>query len=249
MNEQENQKKISDLGERARGQGLLIAMDGPSGVGKSTISRQVAKDLELAFLETGAMYRALTWACLKEGVDVSDGEAVAAVGRDLAFSSAGSIDEPRFQVGDVDVTAALRSDAVAEAVSTVSAHKSVRDLMVSAQRDQMLSAREEGVGMVAEGRDITTVVCPDADVLVLLQADPKVRLARRVLETHGEITEEKMAEMADSIHGRDQKDSLVTQFETAADGVTTIDSTDLSIGQVMKKVYELVDNALSEKGS
>lgn len=236
---------VEQLAQQAKGRGLLVGIDGPSGVGKSTISRRVAQDLGLGFLETGAMYRALTWVCLKDGVDVEDAIAVADRARDLGFSSRGSIESPKFFVGDTDVTEALRSDEVAGSVSTVSSHPAVREQMVQAQRQQMLDAREEGKGMVAEGRDITTVVCPDADVLVLLQADPEVRLTRRVRETYGEVTPEKMEEMAHLIHGRDEKDAAVTQFQTAAAGVTTIDSTDMSIDEVTDRVFQLAQESLS----
>lgn len=229
-----------DLASKVEGLGVLVGIDGPSGSGKSTISRRVAKDLGLGFLETGAMYRALTWLCLQRGVDVTDAEAVRDVAQDLGFRSAGTVDEPQFFVGGTNVTSALRESDVAGAVSTVSRHPAVREKMVSAQRAQMLQAKERGEGMVAEGRDITTVVCPDADVLVLLQADPEVRLARRVLETYGEVTDERMEEMKALVHGRDAQDALVTQFETAREGVTTIDSSQMSVDEVLAEVFGLV---------
>lgn len=229
-----------DLASKVEGLGVLVGIDGPSGSGKSTISRQVANDLGLAFLETGAMYRALTWLCLQRGVDVADAEAVREVAEDLGFRSEGTVDEPQFFVGETNVTSALRESEVAGAVSTVSGHPLVREKMVSAQRNEMLKAKKRGEGMVAEGRDITTVVCPDADVLVLLQADPEVRLARRVLETYGEVTDEGLEEMKALVYGRDAQDALVTQFETAREGVTTIDSSQMSVEEVVGEVFRLV---------
>lgn len=231
---------LQRLKEAIAGRGLLIGVDGASGSGKSTVSKAAAKALGLSFLETGAMYRALTWFALEEGVDIEDPDALAQAAERLDFRSEGTVDQPMFFVGDEDVTEALRSDKVASVVSTVASYPVVRQWMTSAQRDQMLAAKRSGRGMVAEGRDITTVVCPDADVPVLLKADPTERLRRRVLETHGEVTEDLMAEMAELVYGRDEQDSKVTQFLDPAEGVTVIDSTGLSIEGVLSRLYELV---------
>lgn len=234
----------SQLAKQANGAGLLIGVDGPSGSGKSTVSKQVADILGLGFLETGAMYRALTWLCLQRGVDISNPDAVLDQAGGLSFTSAGTISEPKFYVGDKDVTEDLRSNEVASAVSLVASYPAVRDWMVKAQREQMLQAKSSGKGMVAEGRDITTVVCPDADVRVLLVADPQARLRRRVLETYGEVTEEGMAEMEELVYGRDTEDSKVTAFLEAAHGVETVDSSDLTVNQVVNRVLGLVESAL-----
>lgn len=232
------------LRKRANGQGILVAVDGPSGSGKSTVSREVARDLNLAFLETGAMYRALTWLCLRDGVDLTSAEAVLHAAARLNFQSIGSVDEPAFLVSGANVTQALRSTDVAANVSTVASHIPVRQWMAAEQRRQMLRARSQGNGMIAEGRDITTVVCPDADVRVLLVADPEARLKRRVLETYGEVTPELLEKTRSLVNGRDAIDSKVTSFMDPAPGVVTIDSSEMTIPQVVEEVETLVSSAL-----
>ena len=171
--------------EPSRGQegpGILIAVDGPSGSGKSTVSKRVAADLGLAFLETGAMYRALTWDCLRAGVDLEDVDALLERADQLDFESVGTVETPKFLVRGVDVTQELRGTDVAAAVSQVAGHIPVRKWMAKAQRSAMLQARS-GAGMIAEGRDITTVVCPDADVRILRRALRDIRDRGRTLES------------------------------------------------------------------
>lgn len=222
------------------GRGILIGIDGPSGSGKSTVSKRIATALGIGFLETGAMYRALTWLCLDRGIDLADPAAVLAAADELRFSSVGTVEEPCFLVGHQDVTEALRSLEVAGNVSTVAGYIPVRNWMAEEQRRQMLEARADGRGMIAEGRDITTVVCPDADVRVLLLADPEARLRRRVLETYGEVTPELMDQTRILVSGRDEEDSKVSSFLEAAPGVVAIDSSGLSIDEVEGEVLALV---------
>ena len=149
------------------------------------------------------------------------------------------VEEPRFLVGSQDVTEDLRSTEVAAAVSTVAGYIPVRQWMAREQRKQMLLAREDGRGMIAEGRDVTTVVCPDADVRVLLLADPEARLRRRVLETFGEVTPELMEQTRVLVEGRDETDSKVSAFLEAAPGVVTVDSSDKTIADVTDEVLAL----------
>lgn len=231
--------ETAEIREAIRGRGILIAVDGPSGSGKSTVSKRVATDLQIAFLETGAMYRALTWLCRQAGVDLADPDAVLAAADGLDFASVGTVEEPRFLVGGQDVTEDLRSTEVAAAVSTVAGYIPVRQWMAREQRKQMLLAREDGRGMIAEGRDVTTVVCPDADVRVLLLADPEARLRRRVLETFGEVTPELMEQTRVLVEGRDETDSKVSAFLEAAPGVVTVDSSDKTIADVTDEVVAL----------
>ncbi len=226
-------------GKENTGRGILIAIDGPSGSGKSTVSREVAMTLNLKFLETGAMYRALTWRCLENRVNLDDVESILECADQMDFQSVGSVDAPRFCVDGQDVTEALRSAAVAGTVSKVAGHIPVRKWMAKAQRQAMHDARKSGEGMIAEGRDITTVVCPDADVRVVLVADPEARLRRRVLETYGEITPELLESTRALVSGRDETDSRVSSFLQAAPGVTTIDSSDLTVAEVVNQVLEL----------
>lgn len=229
-----------EMKDLVAGRGILISVDGPSGSGKSTVSKRVATALGIAFLETGAMYRALTWLCLERGIDLGDPQAVLAAADDLHFSSVGTVEEPCFMVGDADVTEALRSLEVAGNVSTVAGYIPVRNWMAKEQRRQMLGARDDGRGMIAEGRDITTVVCPDADIRVLLLADPTARLRRRVLETYGEVTAELMEKTRILVDGRDEEDSKVSSFLAPAPGVVAIDSSGKSIDEVEGEVLGLV---------
>lgn len=239
--QQDREIDVKRLRSRVAGTGLLVAVDGPSGSGKSTVSKHVGEELGLAFLETGAMYRALTWRCLQRGVPLDDVDAVLSQTDDLCFASVGTVHEPRFLVGGVDVTEALRSVEVAGAVSTVAGLIPVRKWMARAQREQMQLARQSGRGMIAEGRDITTVVCPDADVRVLLVADAEARLRRRVLETYGEVTETLLEETRLLVSGRDQTDSKVSEFLEPAPGVVTIDSSELTVDEVVSRVLHLVE--------
>ena len=164
---------------------LVIAIDGPSGSGKSSTARGVAERLGLAFLDTGAMYRATTWLALQEGVDLED---QAAVARLLSHASMEIDQDPRrpaIAINGVDVSEAIRAPEVSAAVSAVAANLKIRADLVARQKNLIAEAVD---GIVAEGRDITTVVAPDADVRVLLVADPAARVARR----HAELAEHEM---------------------------------------------------------
>ncbi len=237
--------------------GLLIAIDGPAGSGKSTVAKRLAVELGIGLLDTGAMYRALTWECLRRGVlpvsapvsEQIDGgeqvssdlaERIAEIARCFPLRLESDPQNPQVFVGDIEATAKIRSARVTENVSTVSGLLPVRECMVDLQRKQMLQARQNGSGMVAEGRDITTVVCPEADVKVLLQASAEARLRRRVLEIYGDTSPEHLQAEKERVYERDAKDSRVTSFLTPAEGVTLIDSSNLSIEQVVEAVKELI---------
>jgi cytidylate kinase len=214
---------------------LVIAIDGPSGSGKSSTARGVADRLGLAFLDTGAMYRAITWLALQEGVDLDDQAAVA----ELLGHASMEIDQdprrPAIAINGVDVTEAIRAPEVSAAVSTVATNLDIRADLIARQRT--LIAHAVG-GIVAEGRDITTVVAPDADVRVLLVADPAARVARR----HAELTEHQVDvdTVTDQVIRRDRDDSTVAQFESAAPGVHVVDSTFLSLEEVIETICSFV---------
>ena len=161
---------------------LVVAIDGPSGSGKSSTARGVADRLGLAFLDTGAMYRAATWLAVHEGLDLADADAVAALVRAASSTSPSTRPAPTIAVNGHDVTQAIRAPEVSAAVSAVATNLAVRADLVA--RQQRLIADAPG-GVVAEGRDITTVVAPDAHVRVLLVADPAARVARRQAELGG----------------------------------------------------------------
>jgi cytidylate kinase len=217
---------------------LVVAIDGPSGSGKSSVSRAVARRLGLAYLDTGAMYRALAWWCLDQGVDLADRDAVAAAGERLPLVVTTDPGEVHVLVDGTDVSEQIRTTRVSEQVSLVATNLAVREQMRLRQR-ALIAA--DPAGTVAEGRDITTVVAPDADVRVLLTADERTRLARRARELHGATDEQALAATHDQVVRRDRDDSTVSQFVSAADGVVTVDSSELDLDQVVDAVLALVE--------
>ena len=216
---------------------LVIAIDGPSGSGKSSTSRGVAARLGLQYLDTGAMYRAVTCAYLDAGVDPSDsaGVAAATVAADLEIST-----DPADQwvrVNGADVTTRIREQEISAKVSAVSTVAECRANLVARQR-AIIDAAPDGI--VAEGRDITTVVAPDADVRVLLTADPEVRMARRNLDLGGAVDS---ATLADQVLRRDRDDSRLVDFTTAADGVIHLDGTYLTFQETIDAIVALAEQA------
>ncbi len=222
----------STAGTVAEGR-LVVAIDGPSGSGKSSTARGVADRLGLAFLDTGAMYRAATWLAVHEGLALTDTDAVAGLVRAAVFDIVLDPNAPTIGVDGHDVTVAIRDPEVSAAVSAVATNLEVRaDLVV---RQQALIA-EAARGIVAEGRDITTVVAPDAQVRVLLVADPAARVARRQAEL-GEAVD--AAAVTDQVIRRDADDATVAQFHDAAPGVVVVDSTHLDLSQVVDAICAL----------
>lgn len=219
---------------------LVVAIDGPSGSGKSSTARGVATRLGLAFLDTGAMYRAATWLAVHEGIDLADADAVARLVTDADFDLSLDPQAPTVTIDGHDVTDEIRLPEVSAAVSAVATNLGVRANLVERQRRLIA---ETAAGVVAEGRDITTVVAPDADVRVLLVADPAARIARR----HAELGEEiDAADVHDQVIRRDRDDSHVAQFHSAAPGVVVVDSTFLDLDQVIDAICTL---AAAEVGS
>ena len=212
---------------------LVVAIDGPSGSGKSSTARAVAQRLGLSYLDTGAMYRAVTWLALDQRLDRSDPAAVAAAAREADIRL--SLDPQRFRISinGTDVTEAIRAPAVSAAVSSIATNLQVRADLVG--RQQHIIAEAAG-GIVAEGRDITTVVVPDAQVKVLLVADPAARVARRHAELGQRVDH---AAVTDQVIRRDRDDSAVAQFDRPSAGVTVIDSTELTLDQVVETICDL----------
>lgn len=223
---------------------LVVAIDGPSGSGKSSVSRAVARRLHLAYLDTGAMYRAATWWCLRRGVDLSDAAAVAAAVHALPLVMGLDPAHPTVTVDGIDTGEAIRSTEISAAVSTVATNLDVRAEMRRLQRAlieaERTGAHSGGRGIVAEGRDITTVVAPDADVRLLLTASEAARLARRSLDVHGTADAAALDATKDQVLRRDRDDATVSQFLTAADGVTTIDSSTLDFDQTVEAVLTAI---------
>ena len=214
---------------------LIIAIDCPSGSGKSSTARGVADRLGLAFLDTGAMYRAITWLALDEGVDLEDRAAVARLLDHASIEVDLDPRRPAIAINGVDVSDAIRAPEVSKAVSAIATNLDVRTYLVARQKKLVAEAAE---GIVAEGRDITTVVAPEAHVRVLLVADPAARVARR----HAELAEHQMD--VDAVHDqvirRDRDDSMVAEFESAAPGVHLVDSTSLSLEEVIETICAFV---------
>ncbi|WP_137120817.1 (d)CMP kinase [Segeticoccus rhizosphaerae] len=219
---------------------LTIAIDGPSGTGKSSVSKAVAARLGLAFLDTGAMYRALTWWCVQRQIDLADKDAVAAAARDLPLVMGTDPAAPSVTVDGVSVDQAIRTTSISESVSQVATNLDVREELQDRQRVLILEARRTVGGVVAEGRDITTVVAPDAEVRVLLMADERARLARRSTELHGGSDRASVEATREQIIRRDRDDSTVSQFMEAAPGVETVDTSALTFEQSVEAVLGVV---------
>jgi cytidylate kinase len=219
---------------------LIIAIDGPAGSGKSSVSKQVARRLGYGYLDTGAAYRALAWHVLEHGADTSDASAVLDASGDFVLSISLDPDEYGVRVAGVEVTDAIREPRVTDAVSGVARVPAIRESINSLFRSLVGSSGRPGV--VVEGRDITTVVAPDAPVRILLTAAPEVRAARR----SAEITGQDSTEVAAALHLRDATDAKVVDFLTAAPGVTVVDSTDLDFDETVEAVLAVARRAEGE---
>ncbi|QAY70922.1 bifunctional cytidylate kinase/GTPase Der [Xylanimonas protaetiae] len=221
---------------------IVIAIDGPSGSGKSSVSKEVARRLGLAYLDTGAMYRAATLWAQQEVGDLTDQAAVADAVAEMPIAVGLDPDEPVFELDDVDVSETIRSTSVSTEVSKVATNLDVRAILRGMQREIIEAASgEDGEGIVAEGRDITTVVAPDADVRILLTASEEARLRRRALDVHGEADAAAVEATKDQVLRRDRDDSTVMEFQVAADGVVTVDSSDLDFEQTVAAVLAVVE--------
>ncbi|CAG7610511.1 (d)CMP kinase [Leucobacter soli] len=224
---------------------VLVAIDGPAGSGKSSVSRAAADRLGFGILDTGAAYRALAWALRERGDDI-DSEAAALTLLDGWHYGITLRGEQRVTVelpetvgigGATDVTAAIRANEISALVSRVSKHPVVRDRLNAMFRAMVA---ESGLpGVVIEGRDITTVVAPDAPVRLLLTASPEVRAQRRAGDLPGSSAEQVLAEL----RARDEKDAEVVDFFTPAPGVVLVDTSDLDFEQSVQAVVDAVREA------
>jgi len=212
-----------------------VAIDGPSGSGKSTVARRVADALGLRYLDTGAMYRALTWWLLEHGVDLGDQDRVDRLAKELPLRMGTDPVHPTVHVGDTDVGTAIRETRISAVVSIVARNLGVRAELVQRQR----AVVDDG-GVVVEGRDITSVVAPGAAVRILLTASEEVRLARRARDMHGVDHDAAVAATHDQVVRRDADDSTVASFLEAAEGVDVVDSTHLSPDQTVAAVLDLI---------
>ncbi|GAA1073995.1 (d)CMP kinase [Nocardiopsis metallicus] len=230
----------------AQGKGIVIAIDGPSGSGKSSTARGVAKARDLRYLDTGAMYRALTWWMLDNKIDVNDAAAVAAnVGRPVIVMGSDP-SAPSVTVDGRDVAAEIRGREVTTNVSAVSAVPEARELLVRTQREVIEAARDESAGIVVEGRDITTVVAPEAPVKLFLTASAEARAQRRSKEVR---TVDVAATQAD-LARRDKLDSSREHSPlTQTADATELDTTGLTLDEVIALVVKLADEVREAQAS
>ncbi|MDQ6714665.1 MAG: (d)CMP kinase [Actinomycetota bacterium] len=221
-------------------QDLVVAIDGPSGSGKSSVSRAVARALGIGYLDTGAMYRAVTWWCLARGIDLDDEPAVARAAEELPLEIGSDPGNVTVVVDGLDVTDAIRLTRITSVVSKVATNLGVRATLVAQQRTLIARTAALTGGCVAEGRDITTVVAPDAAVRVLLTASEEARLSRRAKEVHGAADAATVAATRDQVVRRDRDDSTVSDFTSAADGVVTLDTSHLDFDGAVEAVLDVV---------
>jgi CMP/dCMP kinase len=218
--------------------GVVVAIDGPSGSGKSSTSRGVATRLGLRYLDTGAMYRAVTWWMLQHGVDVDDPAAVAARCGEPVLESGTDPAGPTIAVDGTDVAVAIRSAEVNGAVSAVSAVPEVRARLLQLQR-AVIAGALAGPGIVVEGRDIGSAVAPDADVKIYLTADASARAARRAAEEGGTD----LTATQTSLLARDAVDSTRTASPlTMAQGAVHLDTTPYTLDEVVEIIVRLVED-------
>lgn len=221
--------------------GIVIAIDGPAGTGKSTVSRAVATRLGLAYLDTGATYRVATLWCLREGVDLHVAQDVAAMTETMNVELVLDPKNPRVLLDGEDVSMLIRAETIDLVVSRVATNLEARAALGRWQRDiiaaEVCGGFSKGMGIVVEGRDITSVIAPEAHVRVLMTADEEVRVARRAAEGADAAT------VREAVLGRDSQDATVVEFHTAGDGVTTIDTTWLSIEEAVGEIIRLAHEA------
>lgn len=215
---------------------MIVAVDGPAGSGKSTVCRGVAERAGMRYLDTGAMYRALTLAVLDAGVSPDDASNVARIAHSVSVESGTNPRSPQITLDGRDVSVDIRSDAVTNAVSAVSAVPEVRELLVERQRGEVAAAVAAGAGIVVEGRDIGTVVLPDADLKVFLTASEAERARRRAAEQAGMIEDTRA-----SLAARDALDSArpISPL-TQADDALVLDTTGMTLDEVIETLLQLM---------
>ncbi|MBW3086289.1 Cytidylate kinase [Austwickia sp. TVS 96-490-7B] len=216
-----------------------MAVDGPSGSGKSSVSRQVAARYGLSYLDTGAMYRAVTLWCLRQGIALEDAAAVAEAARRVPLVMGTDPQAPSVLLDGVDVGEEVRDSAISAQVSQVATNLAVRERLIDLQREY-IARGAAGAGIVAEGRDITTVVAPQAEVRVLLVASEAARLRRRSLQLHGQAGDGMVEQVRDEVVRRDRDDATVAEFTEAAPGVVVVDTSELTFEESVAAVEALL---------
>lgn len=220
---------------------VVVAIDGPAGSGKSSVSKAAARALDFSYYDTGAAYRALAWAAVTNGVDVDSESDVVALLHSSVYVASEDPDNQSFLVDGVDVTDAIRGHEVSTTVSRIAKHPGVRAGLVEHFRNVIAACEKPGI--VMEGRDITTVVAPDAAVRVLLTADEATRIARRQAEVEGTVA---APQVASALVDRDASDTTVVDFMNAAPGVTLLDSTPLTFEQTLEALLDIINRSGGE---
>ncbi len=218
---------------------IVIAIDGPAGSGKSSVAKELAREFGFAYLDTGAAYRALAWVVLNgPGDTLLDSPDLA---HEFRYDISTDPDDFWVRVGEVDVTESIRTNLISEAVSSVARNQNVRRFMK--ELTHQIAEDCNAPGIVIEGRDITTVVFPNADSRLLLTADEQVRIARRAKQ----LDAGEGHDLSRSVTKRDEADSKVVDFLTAAEGVTLIDSTNLDFDATVEAMELQIRKDLEER--
>ena len=219
---------------------IAVAVDGPAGAGKSSISKIVAKKLGYLYIDTGAMYRSVTWAVLHNHIDVNNQKAVEALLPELDLTMEASDDSCKVFIAGQDVTDYIRTPQVNNAVSIVASYKGVRQYLVERQR-----LMAEAGGVILDGRDIGSVVLPDAELKIYLTASVEARAMRRYLEVKGTSNEQTLEDIKDSVMQRDdmdknRKESPLIQVEDAV----LVDSSDMTFDETVEHILHLIQERI-----
>ena len=219
---------------------IAVAVDGPAGAGKSSISKIVAKKLGYLYIDTGAMYRSVTWAVLHNHIDVNNQKAVEALLPELDLTMEASDDSCKVFIAGQDVTDFIRTPQVNNAVSIVASYKGVRQYLVERQR-----LMAEAGGVILDGRDIGSVVLPNAELKIYLTASVEARAMRRYLEVKGTVNEQTLEDIKDSVMQRDdmdknRKESPLIQVE----GAVLVDSSEMTFDETVEHILHLVQERI-----
>ena len=219
---------------------IAVAVDGPAGAGKSSISKIVAKKLGYLYIDTGAMYRSVTWAVLHNHIDVNNQKAVEALLPELDLTMEASDDSCKVFIAGQDVTDFIRTPQVNNAVSIVASYKGVRQYLVERQR-----LMAEAGGVILDGRDIGSVVLPNAELKIYLTASVEARAMRRYLEVKGTVNEQTLEDIIDSVMQRDdmdknRKESPLIQVEDAV----LVDSSEMTFDETVEHILHLVQERI-----
>ena len=219
---------------------IAVAVDGPAGAGKSSISKIVAKKLGYLYIDTGAMYRSVTWAVLHNHIDVNNQKAVEALLPELDLTMEASDDSCKVFIAGQDVTDFIRTPQVNNAVSIVASYKGVRQYLVERQR-----LMAEAGGVILDGRDIGSVVLPNVELKIYLTASVEARAMRRYLEVKGTVNEQTLEDIKDSVMQRDdmdknRKESPLIQVEDAV----LVDSSEMTFDETVEHILHLVQERI-----